>query len=81
MQKIAVHLRSRLPDVITLDDLVAAGMLGLLKFHHNFHNKISTKSEKIASFSTFASFRNKGAMLDEVCKSNWTPRSIVKKLW
>jgi len=74
VHKIALHLQAKLPASIMLDDLLAAGMLGLLEAHNNFDDS------KAVSFSTFASFRIRGAMLDEIRKSNWTPRSVAKKM-
>jgi len=74
VHKIALHLHSRLPDCILLDDLIQAGMIGLLDAYNKFDKN------RDASFSTYASFRIRGSMLDEVRKNDWTPRSVAKKL-
>jgi RNA polymerase sigma factor for flagellar operon FliA len=55
-----------------VDDLIQAGMLGLLEAIKNFD------ASQGASFETYAGIRIKGAMLDEVRRSDWTPRSVHK---
>ena len=72
VKRIAHHLSNRLPDSIQIDDLIQAGMLGLLEASKNFD------ASQGASFETFAGIRIKGAMLDEVRRSDWTPRSVHK---
>lgn len=72
VKRIAHHLMNRLPDSVQVDDLIQAGMLGLLEAIKNFD------PTQGASFETFAGIRIKGAMLDEVRRSDWTPRSVHK---
>jgi RNA polymerase sigma factor FliA len=72
VKRIAYHLMNRLPDSVQVDDLVQAGMLGLLEALKNFD------ATQGASFETYAGIRIKGAMLDEVRRSDWTPRSVHK---
>lgn len=72
VQKIAQHLANRLPHNILLDDLVQSGMLGLLEAINKFDQ------ENGASFETFATYRIRGAMLDEIRKEDWFPRSVHK---
>jgi RNA polymerase sigma factor FliA len=72
VKRIAHHLMNRLPDSVQVDDLIQAGMLGLLEASKNFD------PTQGASFETFAGIRIKGAMLDEVRRSDWTPRSVHK---
>jgi RNA polymerase sigma factor for flagellar operon FliA len=72
VKRIAHHLMNRLPDSVQVDDLIQAGMLGLLEASKNFD------ASQGASFETFAGIRIKGAMLDEVRRSDWTPRSVHK---
>lgn len=72
VKRIAHHLMNRLPDSVQVDDLIQAGMLGLLEASKNFD------VSQGASFETFAGIRIKGAMLDEVRRSDWTPRSVHK---
>lgn len=73
VKRIAYHLISRLPDSVLLDDLIQAGMLGLLEAIKNYD------VSQGASFDTYAGIRIRGAMLDEVRRSDWTPRSVHKK--
>lgn len=72
VKRIAHHLMGRLPDSVQLEDLIQAGMLGLLDALKNFD------ATQGASFETYAGIRIKGAMLDEVRRSDWTPRSVHK---
>ncbi|TAN70664.1 MAG: RNA polymerase sigma factor FliA [Methylobacter sp.] len=73
VKRIAYHLLSRLPDSVQVDDLIQAGMLGLLEAIKNYD------ASQGASFDTYAGIRIRGAMLDEVRRSDWTPRSVHKK--
>ncbi|SHI10374.1 RNA polymerase sigma factor FliA [Ferrimonas marina] len=70
VKRIAHHLLARLPASVQLDDLLQAGMLGLLEASGNFD------ASKGASFETFAGIRIRGAMLDEIRRGDWTPRSV-----
>lgn len=70
VKRIAYHFKGRLPANIQLDDLIQAGMLGLLEAANNFD------ATQGASFETYASIRIRGAMLDDVRKNDWTPRSV-----
>ncbi|WP_028862489.1 RNA polymerase sigma factor FliA [Psychromonas aquimarina] len=72
VQKIAYHLMARLPASVLIDDLVQSGMIGLLEAARNFD------STKGASFETFAGIRIRGAMLDEMRRGDWVPRSVHK---
>ena len=72
VKRIAYHVVSRLPSHIEVDDLIQAGMIGLLNAAQNF------KPTKGANFETYAGIRIRGAMLDEARKSNWTPRSTFR---
>jgi len=73
VKRIAYHLLNRLPDSVQVDDLIQAGMLGLLESIKNYD------ASQGASFDTYAGIRIRGAMLDEVRRSDWTPRSVHKK--
>lgn len=72
VNKIAYHLLARLPANVLVDDLIQSGMIGLLEAARNFD------SSKGASFETFAGIRIRGAMLDEMRKGDWVPRSVHK---
>jgi len=73
VKRIAFHLMGRLPDTVLVDDLIQAGMLGLLEAVKNYD------MSQGASFDTYAGIRIRGSMLDEVRRSDWTPRSVHKK--
>jgi RNA polymerase sigma factor for flagellar operon FliA len=73
VKRIAYHLLNKLPDSVQADDLIQAGMLGLLEAIKHYD------ALQGASFETYAGIRIKGSMLDEVRRSDWTPRSVHKK--
>ena len=70
VRRIAYHLLARLPASVQLDDLMQSGSMGLIEASRNFD------ADKGASFETFASIRIRGAMLDEVRRHDWAPRSV-----
>ncbi|USD38642.1 MULTISPECIES: RNA polymerase sigma factor FliA [Ferrimonas] len=70
VKRIAHHLMARLPASVQLDDLLQSGMIGLLEASRNFDGS------KGASFETFAGIRIRGAMLDEIRRGDWVPRSV-----
>jgi RNA polymerase sigma factor for flagellar operon FliA len=72
VKRIAYHLLARLPASVLVDDLIQSGMIGLFEASNNFDNT------KGASFETFAGIRIRGAMLDEMRRGDWTPRSVHK---
>jgi RNA polymerase sigma factor for flagellar operon FliA len=72
VKRIAYHVVSRLPAHIEVDDLIQAGMIGLLNAAQNF------TPTKGANFETYAGIRIRGAMLDEARKASWTPRSTFR---
>lgn len=72
--RIAYHLAARLPASVEVDDLIQAGLIGLLEAANNYDANHGAG----ASFSTFASLRIRGAMLDEVRRNGWAPRSVQK---
>ena len=73
VKRIAYHLMSRLPPSVQQDDLVQAGMIGLLEAMRNYD------ASQGASFQTYARIRIRGAMLDEIRKNDWAPRSVHRK--
>ncbi len=73
VQRIAHHLKGRLPASVQLDDLIQAGMVGLLEASRHYD------ASQGASFETYAGIRIRGAMLDEVRRYDWTPRSVHRK--
>ena len=73
VKRIAYHLLNRLPPSVQVDDLIQAGMVGLLEAASNFDPAMG------ASFETFAGIRIRGSMIDEIRRSDWTPRSVHRK--
>lgn len=73
VKRIAYHLLSRLPPSVQVDDLIQAGMLGLLEAVRHYDQGQG------ASFETYAGIRIRGAMLDELRRYDWTPRSVHRK--
>ncbi len=74
VKRIAYHLMSRLPPSVQADDLIQSGMIGLLEASRNYD------ASQGASFETYAGIRIRGAMLDEIRRSDWTPRSLHRKV-
>ncbi|WP_017444711.1 RNA polymerase sigma factor FliA [Gayadomonas joobiniege] len=72
VKRIAHHMMARLPASVQVDDLIQAGLIGLLEASNNFDGS------KGASFETFAGIRIRGAMLDEIRRCDWAPRSVHK---
>lgn len=70
VKRIAHHLLARLPASVQLNDLIQAGMVGLLESAQKYD------ASKGASFETYAGIRIRGAMLDDVRKDDWAPRSV-----
>ena len=73
VKRIALHLLARLPSTVELDDLQQSGLLGLLSAARSY------SPDQGASFETYAGIRIKGAMLDELRKLSWAPRSVHEK--
>jgi RNA polymerase sigma factor for flagellar operon FliA len=70
---IAQRIRERLPQHVELADLVNAGVIGLLEASRTFD------SSKNAQFKTFAKFRIRGAILDNLRESDWGSRYIRRR--
>jgi RNA polymerase sigma factor for flagellar operon FliA len=73
VKRIAHHLLLRMPSSVQLDDLIQSGMIGLLEAAKKYD------LTKGASFETYAGIRIRGAMLDEIRKGDWAPRSVHRK--
>jgi len=74
VKRIAYHLVSRLPPSVQVQDLIQSGMIGLLEASRNYN------PAQGASFETYAGIRIRGSMLDEIRRSDWTPRSVHRKV-
>lgn len=72
VKRIAYHMLGRLPQTLQLDDLIQAGMIGLLEAARHYD------PSKGASFETYAGIRIKGNILDEVRRNDWVPRSVYR---
>ncbi len=70
VKHIANRLAARLPSNLQVDDLVQAGMIGLLDAIEKYDPR------REAQFRTYAEFRIKGAMLDDLRAGDWIPRSV-----
>jgi RNA polymerase sigma factor for flagellar operon FliA len=70
---VAARLRERLPKQVEMEDLVQAGVVGLLDAYRNYD------SAKDTQFSTFAKHRIRGAILDDLRKLDWGSRSLRRK--
>ncbi len=70
---IALRLISRLPDHIAVDDLMSAGILGLIDAIEKYD------SSQGIPFEYYAKIRINGAMLDEIRSMDWVPRSLRQK--
>jgi RNA polymerase sigma factor FliA len=68
--RLAYQLKAKLPPSVEVDDLVQAGMIGLLDAVNRY------ESDHGAQFETYATQRIRGSMLDELRNSDWLPRSI-----
>jgi RNA polymerase sigma factor for flagellar operon FliA len=70
---IARRIHERLPQHVEIDDLVSAGVFGLMdafkKFDHN----------KKVQFKSYAQFRVRGAILDSLRELDWSPRELRRK--
>ncbi len=73
VKRIAFHMMNRLPPSVQAEDLIQAGMIGLIEAAKHYDPKQG------ASFETYAGIRIRGAMLDEIRRSDWTPRSVHRK--
>lgn len=74
VHRIASQIHSRLPDHVLFDDIVQAGMIGLLSAIRK-HDP-----SQGASLETYASIRIRGAILDEIRKDNWVSRRVHQQM-
>lgn len=74
VRRIAYHLGGRLPDSVDVNDLMQAGMLGLMEAAKKY------AGDRGANFETYAGIRIRGAMLDELRRMDWIPRSVHRRV-
>jgi len=70
VKRLAHHMKAKLPPSVEVDDLVQAGMIGLLDAIGRYEETHG------AQFETYAVMRIRGAMLDELRSSDWMPRTM-----
>lgn len=70
---IAQKIAARLPANIELDDLISSGVIGLMDAMEKYDASRDNK------FKTYAEFRIRGAILDELRAQDWVPRSVREK--
>lgn len=70
----AYRYQWKLPPQMTVDDLISAGTIGLLDAIDKYD------AEKNAKLKTYAEFRIRGAMLDEIRANDWAPKTLRKKM-
>src|SRR3954464_3123153 len=70
---IAQKIAARLPANIELDDLISSGVIGLMDAIEKYDSGRDNK------FKTYAEFRIRGAILDELRAQDWVPRSVREK--
>jgi RNA polymerase sigma factor for flagellar operon FliA len=70
---IAKRIHDRVPSHISLDDLISAGVVGLLKAIDNFDPDHNTQ------LNTYAEHRIRGAIMDGLREMDWAPRETRKK--
>lgn len=74
VKRIAYHMVAKLPPSVDVDDMIQAGMLGLMDAANRYEDNQG------AQFETYATQRIRGAMLDELRDADWMPRSVRKQL-
>lgn len=74
VRRIAYHLSGRLPESVDVNDLMQAGMLGLMEAARKY------AGDRGANFETYAGIRIRGAMLDELRRMDWIPRSVHRRV-
>ncbi len=74
VKQIAARMAARIPASVTFDELISAGCLGLIDAVDKYD------SQKKVSLKTYAQYRIKGAILDELRRMDWYSRSMRKKI-
>jgi RNA polymerase sigma factor for flagellar operon FliA len=70
VRRVAFRLASRYPSCVDVDDLINMGMLGLIDAVDRF------EADRSISFTAYARIRVQGAIVDEMRKVDWVPRSV-----
>jgi RNA polymerase sigma factor for flagellar operon FliA len=70
VKRIAYHMMMRMPASVQVDDLIQAGMIGLIEASQKYD------AARGASFETYAGIRIRGAIVDVMRRGAWVPRSV-----
>lgn len=70
VRRVASRMASRYPSCVDVDDLANMGMLGLIDAVDRF------EADRSISFTAYARIRVKGAIVDEMRRTDWVPRSV-----
>jgi RNA polymerase sigma factor for flagellar operon FliA len=73
VKRIAYHVAARLPPSVDVEDLIQAGVVGLIEAARHYNG------ERGASFETYAGIRIRGAIMDELRRGDWAPRSVHRR--
>ena len=71
---LASRMKTRLPRNVDVNELVSAGSMGLVESFSKFKPQLGVK------FDTYAESRIRGAMLDELRRMDWFPRSLRQRV-
>lgn len=74
VKRIAHHMKAKLPSSVEVDDIIQAGMMGLLEAANRYDEL------RGAQFETYAAQRIRGAMLDELRQADWMPRNLRRDM-
>lgn len=74
VKKMAYQIKAKLPASVEVDDLIQAGMMGLLDAAGKYQDNQG------AQFKTYASQRIHGAIMDELRSADWLPRNVRKQM-
>jgi len=74
VKKIAVRMAMRMPSSVQIDDLINSGCIGLINAVDRFDPK------RDVNFRTYAEYRIRGSIQDELRNMDWYSRSMRKKL-
>ena len=70
VKRIAHHMIAKMPSFVLVEDLIQSGTIGLLEAAQRYDGS------KGASFETYAGIRIRGAIVDEMRRGDWSPRSV-----
>lgn len=73
VRRIAYHIAARLPPSVDVEDLIQSGLIGLIEAGRQYNG------DRGASFETYAGIRIRGAIMDELRRGDWAPRSVHRR--